>query len=169
MSDLTLRAPTQRAILDAAHAGDSGGALSTIRAGEVCHCRGWASGSCWTAAILHDIPGRIRIKIPNLRANPQLASQLQARVQGIPGVRRAKANPLTGSLLVDYGASESVRTQILNSLGVMHISPAQPQRMPILSAQPERMQSPEIVDKIAHALCNKLIDFALHTALTAIL
>jgi len=51
---------------------------------------------------VHAIPGRIRVKVGALKDNAALARELQERLAGEPGVRRAEANPTTGSLLVLY-------------------------------------------------------------------
>lgn len=51
------------------------------------------------------IPGRVRFDIPRMRMEPALAPMLETRAMTHPGVGRATANPLTGSLLVVYEAS----------------------------------------------------------------
>jgi len=51
---------------------------------------------------VHAIRGRIRLKIGALKGNPDLARGLEERLAADPGVRRAEANPMTGSLLVLY-------------------------------------------------------------------
>ena len=51
---------------------------------------------------VHAIPGRIRVKVGALKDNAALARELRERLAAEPGVRRAEANPTTGSLLVLY-------------------------------------------------------------------
>ena len=66
--------------------------------------------------VVHAIPGRVRLKIPQLRDNPELARDIQQRVSGHQGIRRIEANPLTGSLLVLYDPSELTSLESLLAL-----------------------------------------------------
>jgi len=52
--------------------------------------------------IVHRLPGRVRIHVPAIsRATPE---DVQARVERMPGVRRARANDLTRNVLVEFDA-----------------------------------------------------------------
>jgi hypothetical protein len=57
--------------------------------------------------LLHATPGRIRLRIAEVKANPALARQIQGQFSGFRGVRRVEANPLTGSVLVLYDPAMS--------------------------------------------------------------
>jgi Ca2+-transporting ATPase len=59
------------------------------------------------------LPGRIRLTIPGLRRNPELEHPLEARIGQIPGVRDARANAWTGSLLVLFDADVCTVEQIV--------------------------------------------------------
>jgi len=75
--------------------------------------------------VTHAIPGRIRLKIGALRANPALARRLEDRLAGAPGVRRAETNPGTGSLLLHYDeATEEWRDQA--QALAQHLAPLSP-------------------------------------------
>lgn len=52
--------------------------------------------------ILHLLPGRVRLKVPGLKKNRNLAGAMSALILEIPGVSWVRANPLTGNLLVYY-------------------------------------------------------------------
>src|SRR5512135_2237136 len=52
--------------------------------------------------LLHATPGRIRLRIPEVKSNPALAREIQKQISGYEGVRRVEANPITGSILVLY-------------------------------------------------------------------
>jgi heavy-metal-associated domain-containing protein len=54
------------------------------------------------AKVVHAIPGRVRVKVPQLRANRALGRRVDDRLSVLPGVRRVDVNPVTGSLLVEY-------------------------------------------------------------------
>jgi len=53
---------------------------------------------------LHNLDGRIRIKVPEVRISPAMADELESRLAKLKGVTHVLANPLTGYILVlfDY-------------------------------------------------------------------
>ena len=51
---------------------------------------------------IHSLPGRLRVRVPRMRRNAALATQLRARILQLQGVRAADVNTVTGSLLVLY-------------------------------------------------------------------
>jgi len=79
------------------------------------------------AWIAHWTPGRVRISFPDNVA----AEQFAKTVVEIPGVRSAKANPLTGSVLVHYTeAPEGSRAEPYRPHLETPRSAARPQREP---------------------------------------
>jgi hypothetical protein len=50
--------------------------------------------------IVHAIPGRVRLKVAGLKANPSLGLTMQKRLGTVSGIRMVETNPLTGSVLV---------------------------------------------------------------------
>jgi Heavy metal associated domain 2 len=66
--------------------------------------------------VMHAIPGRVRVKITQLRDNPELAREIGERLSGVRGIQRIEANPLTGSLLVLYDAEEMTSLESLFAL-----------------------------------------------------
>jgi hypothetical protein len=54
------------------------------------------------AQILHAIPGRIRVKINQVKENPAFAKQLEQTLARMQVVQWSKVNPLTGSVLIGY-------------------------------------------------------------------
>ncbi|HXG18526.1 MAG TPA: hypothetical protein VNN62_05565 [Methylomirabilota bacterium] len=75
-----------------------------------------------TAAItlVHAIPGRVRLKIPELRDNAALAARLRERLTVVTGVQWVAANSRTGSLVIQYDpvtiASPESRRALLSPL-----------------------------------------------------
>ena len=63
--------------------------------------------------IVHSLPGRVRLRVDALRRNPVLAQAVEQRAAAIGGVLTARANPLSGSLLVYYDC------RLIPSLGVL--------------------------------------------------
>jgi len=52
--------------------------------------------------IAHQVPGRIRMKIPSAKGNPELLEQMKQTFSVIPGVEEVTINPATGSLVLHY-------------------------------------------------------------------
>lgn len=52
--------------------------------------------------IVHAIPGRIRLKVAGLKANPSLGRTIQTRLQAVPGIKTVETNPLIGSVLIRF-------------------------------------------------------------------
>jgi len=50
----------------------------------------------------HHIPGRLRVRIPQVKRNEAAAQAVQRRLTGLPGVTSARANVVTGSVTVTY-------------------------------------------------------------------
>jgi cation transport ATPase len=52
--------------------------------------------------IAHQIPGRIRMKVPSAKDNPQLLEQIKQTFSVIPGIQQVSVNPSTGSVVLHY-------------------------------------------------------------------
>lgn len=48
------------------------------------------------------VPGRVRLKVQRLKHAPRFASRVEALVSKVPGIEKVEANPLTGSVLINY-------------------------------------------------------------------
>ena len=72
---------------------------------------------------VHHVPGRLRIRIPEIKRNEANARTFTAKVIAIPGVRSAEANMLTGSLLVHYDTRCAMPDHVLSVLGIEPASP----------------------------------------------
>ena len=54
------------------------------------------------ARIEHKVRGRIRMKIPRARLNPEILEVYRAAFSSIPGVRSVRTKPNSGSIVIDY-------------------------------------------------------------------
>jgi hypothetical protein len=54
------------------------------------------------AQIAHQMPGRIRIRIPAAKGNPELLEQVRQMLSGIPGVESTRIKPDAGSIVLRY-------------------------------------------------------------------
>jgi len=67
--------------------------------------------------VAHALPGRVRLKIPEVKENPELARQAQEKLGRVPGIERVEANPATGSLLILYDLALLASVEALGPLG----------------------------------------------------
>ena len=52
--------------------------------------------------IAHQVPGRIRMKVPSAKENPELLEQIKQTFSVIPGIEEVLVNPATGSIVLHY-------------------------------------------------------------------
>jgi hypothetical protein len=64
------------------------------------------------AHYLHHVPGRLRVRTPLLKRNPERARQAEALLQSMYGVSAVEANTVTGSIVVHY-ERDAVKPQTL--------------------------------------------------------
>jgi hypothetical protein len=83
------------------------------------------------ARIVHRSPGRLRLRMPALRQEPELAARITERLGDLPGVRELRSIPATGSVLVLYDAAfdEAKWMETAESEGLIRISPEPPEEL----------------------------------------
>jgi hypothetical protein len=69
-----------------------------------------------SVAVIHAIPGRMRLRISSLKGNDDLARPLRERLSSIPGVAHVEVNPVTGSVLVVHHGQEPNAPELVHSL-----------------------------------------------------
>jgi hypothetical protein len=52
--------------------------------------------------VAHQVPGRVRMKVPAAKGNPELLQQIAETFAAIPGIERITVNPATGSVVMHY-------------------------------------------------------------------
>jgi hypothetical protein len=52
--------------------------------------------------IAHQVPGRVRMKIPSAKGNTELLQQISETFAVIPGIEQVTVNPITGSVVLHY-------------------------------------------------------------------
>jgi Heavy metal associated domain 2 len=57
--------------------------------------------------IAHQMPGRVRIKVPAARDNPELLEEIQQVFADMPGLKRTRVKPGAGSIVLSYDPQES--------------------------------------------------------------
>jgi hypothetical protein len=56
--------------------------------------------------IAHQVPGRIRMKIPSAKGNAELLQQISETFGVIPGIEKVTVNPVTGSIVLQYDTDQ---------------------------------------------------------------
>jgi hypothetical protein len=54
--------------------------------------------------IAHQVPGRIRMKVPSAKGDPALLEEIRKAFSAIPGIEQVAVNPETGSVVLKYDA-----------------------------------------------------------------
>jgi hypothetical protein len=103
---------------------------------------------------IHHTAGRLRLKLAQLRKQPQRAHEIQSATRRIIGVKSVEANVVTGSLLIRYDAHEVDVETIMGSMRDMGLLSA-PTRA--IAAQHRPAASP-LADKVVNMLVKKLIE-----------
>ncbi|MGO8880878.1 MAG: HMA2 domain-containing protein [Desulfomonilaceae bacterium] len=65
---------------------------------------------------IHETPGRLRLKIPGLKRNVELADELTLLLREKRGIDSIDVNALTGSVKVNFDESQVTSTTLLNLL-----------------------------------------------------
>jgi hypothetical protein len=65
---------------------------------------------------LHRTPGRLRLKIPGLKRNVELADDLTLLLREKQGIDSIEVNALTGSIKVNFDESQMTSTTLLKLL-----------------------------------------------------
>jgi len=52
--------------------------------------------------VAHQVPGRVRMKVPAAKGNPELLQQIAETFAAIPGIERITCNSATGSVVMHY-------------------------------------------------------------------
>ncbi|MFH1114994.1 MAG: hypothetical protein V1792_13870 [Pseudomonadota bacterium] len=65
---------------------------------------------------VHEVPGRLRIKIPTLKRNVNEARRIEGLLGLMEGVSSVSVNHMTGSMLVNYDTAVTQSSAILGLL-----------------------------------------------------
>jgi hypothetical protein len=56
--------------------------------------------------VAHQVPGRVRMKVPGAKGNPEMLKQIADTFAAIPGIEEITVNPHTGSLVMRYDTDQ---------------------------------------------------------------
>ena len=67
--------------------------------------------------LIHDLPGRLRVRHPHVKGDPTLARAIEAELRQLPGVTQVEARSRTGSVLVYYDPQRLSKADLLRAAG----------------------------------------------------
>lgn len=65
---------------------------------------------------IHSVPGRLRVKTPQIKGNQENARDVEGLLKCFQGVDKASANTLTGSIVVNYDSKAVSDRSIIDLL-----------------------------------------------------
>lgn len=107
---------------------------------------------------VHEVPGRMRIKIPDIKGNRALADELQCFLTDISGVESATANTVTGSVLITHDPDALSSKEIIRRL-------AQEDYLDIVRALSGKVESVDPISNAGKAVSKALLGIVLEQAL----
>lgn len=101
--------------------------------------------------IVHAIPGRVRLRVPNIAKDSTCASRLQKEISSQPEVTEIRLNPITASIVIQYeiaaGLDEFWRSHLVEMIE-QAIADSLPQETPEPDS-PEQPDYPEETPEVA--------------------
>src|SRR5262245_39215534 len=101
-----------------------------------------AAGSSLVTLLSSAVPGRLRVRVEGLRRSPTLAARIVDRLDALPSVASARANPVTGSVLVIFDVTRVTAKQIVVEIvrcrAVATTSPGDDNGAPAISSRAGR-------------------------------
>jgi hypothetical protein len=79
------------------------------------------AGDCPSALhvyLVHHLPGRLRLRSALLKGNARASEETQRHLAEIGGIRSASANPLTGSVLLEYDPEVIPPAKLIDLLAI---------------------------------------------------
>ena len=105
------------------------------------------------AEIAHQMPGRVRIRIPAARDNPELLEGIREAFADLPGLQRTRLKPEAGSIVLRYDVTEAAAFEKRLAQQWKTVSPSLP-RKPSKPRKAQRTASRpgDEIDEIAHKI-----------------
>ena len=107
---------------------------------------------------LHEIPGRLRVKIPDLKRNPQAARDVQVLLKNLPGIKSISTNTVTGSIIVHYDP------QLVNTTAIVNVL-ARDAYIDLAKVLFNKERKENTTDVVAQAASKAILGFVLDRAL----
>jgi len=89
-----------------------------------------------TATIQHQIPGRLRLRIPARRGDVSFFHGIVQALSKLPGIDELHAIPLTGSIIIHHSGSAQAIAAAAAEQRLFEIGPEDPKKAPAPSTRP---------------------------------
>lgn len=110
----------------------------------------------------HHVPGRLRMRFPQLKRCDARAAQVAASIRQLAGVVNVDANTVTGGMLIFYDVNKAETTGLWQSLSVAlaahGLSGHADARAPQLPAAAASTVADKLAEKLVGALVDKLVE-----------
>ncbi|MCL6559694.1 MAG: cation-translocating P-type ATPase [Firmicutes bacterium] len=67
--------------------------------------------------VSHNLPGRVRFKVPSIKNNQELCKIMEENLNGLPGIRLITASRFTGTVLIYYSADRTSIKSLISIIG----------------------------------------------------
>jgi hypothetical protein len=111
------------------------------------------------SSYVHALEGRLRIKIPEVKAAPYRARELEGHLQLLTGLEEVAANPVTGNVLILYNPSLLREDQIIFTL----------QELGYLEEAPAQARGEGMVERLTTVVASSIMEVALTRLVTALI
>lgn len=119
---------------------------------------------------VHHIPGRVRIRVNDIKRNEARAMSLKRMIENAEGVRSVEVNSLTGSVLIRYDTASTDSASLLRRLGIRHELAAAASYVPTAPAMPlERALGKAVAKAVISYAAEKAVERSVMTLLAAVL
>lgn len=106
---------------------------------------------------VHSVPGRLRIKIPSLKKNPQTARELTRLLNNLSGIRSVEVSTVTGSVVIRHDP------EVLNGNAIISLLSGEGY-IDLVRALPHSSRSDSALSSIGEVASRALIGFAIDRA-----
>lgn len=106
------------------------------------------------AFIVHNITGRLRIKVPSKKGNILFFENLMTKLQDIRAIEKIEINALTGSIILYSSSKSEDLISSLSSLNILKIVPSNTNKIKISSSFKNAFK--EIDNKVKGLTCGEL-------------
>ena len=120
---------------------------------------------------IHHVPGRLRLQIGRLKRDPAAAASARRRIATESGVREAKVNLLTGSLIIAYDRGGTSPARLWRVLAAEGLVAGEPPRFDRERAVRMTLANPYVAgpgDRLVETLCGMLLDKLLERSALAL-
>lgn len=106
---------------------------------------------------IHELPGRLRIKIPTLRKNQRLAMEIDHLLFDLIGVNDINVNTITGSVVINFDPKTITTDAILGAL-------AEKGHINIKDLMESRNERADVYQMVGEAASRAIFGFAIEKA-----